>query len=94
MSMYDVIGNIMLYYFFFVSLIKEWRNTVSNVRPSNSECTRLGEHDGSVRDARGAADCISSCLSALPTIQVRPELDGRMLDIVHCFYNIAKHFSR
>ena len=24
---YDVIGNIMLHYFFFVSLIKEWTNT-------------------------------------------------------------------
>ena len=24
---YDVIGNIMLHYFFFVSLIKEWANT-------------------------------------------------------------------
>ena len=25
--MYEVIGNIMLHYFFFVSLIKEWTNT-------------------------------------------------------------------
>ena len=22
-----------------------------------------------------------------------PELDGRTLDIVHCFYNIARHLS-
>ena len=53
-----------------------------------------GEHEGSVTDARGAAENISSYLSALPTIQVHPELDGRTLDIVHCFYNIARHFSR
>ena len=52
----------------------------------------MGEHEGSVRDARGAAESISSYLSALPTIQVHPELDGRTLDIVHCFYNIAGHF--
>ena len=39
-----------------------------------------------VRDARGTAGSISSYLSALPTIQVHPELDGRTLDIVHCFY--------
>ena len=23
-----------------------------------------------------------------------PELDGRTLEIVYCFYNIARHFSR
>ena len=44
--------------------------------------------------ARGEAESISSYLSALPTIQVHPELDGRTLGIVHCFYNIARHFSR
>ena len=38
--------------------------------------------------------CISSYLSALPTIQVHPELNGRTPDIVHCFYNIAGHFPR
>ena len=27
-----------------------------------------------------------SYLSALPSIQVHPELDGRTLDIVHCFF--------
>ena len=66
---------------------------MSNMRPSNSGCTRFGEHKGSVRDAQGAADSIFSYLSALPTIQVRLELDGCALDIVHCFYNIARHFS-
>ena len=50
----------------------------------------LGGHEGSVRDARGAAESISSYLSALPTLQVHPELDGRTLGIVHCFYNIAR----
>ena len=55
---------------------KEW--TMSSVRPSNSGCTQI------VGRAR-------SYLSALPTIQVHPELDGRTLDIVHCFYNIARH---
>ena len=40
------------------------------------------------------SSCHSSYLSALPTIQVHPELDGRTLDIVHCFYNIARHFLR
>ena len=54
----------------------------------------VGEHEGSVRDARGVAESISSYLSALPTIQVHPKLDGRTLDIVHCFYNIARPFSR
>ena len=67
---------------------------MSSVRPSNSGFTRIvGKHEGSVRDARGAAESISSYLSALPTIQVHPELDGRTIDIVHCFYNIARHFS-
>ena len=45
----------------------------------------LGEHEGSVRVARDVASSISSYLSALPTIQVHPKLDGRTLDIVHCF---------
>ena len=40
------------------------------------------------------AESISSYLSALLTIQVHPELDGRTLNIVHCLYNIAEHFSR
>ena len=67
---------------------------MSSVRPSNSGCTRMiGKHEGSVRDARGAAESFSSYLSALLTIQVHPELDGRTIDIVHCFYNIARHFS-
>ena len=60
-------------------LFKEW--TMSSVRPSNSGCTRI------VGRAR-------RCLSALPTIQVHPELDGRTLDIVHCVYNMERHFSR
>ena len=38
------------------------------------------------------ASSISSYLSALPTIQVHPELDERMLDIVHCFYNRQDSF--
>ena len=46
------------------------------------------------KDARGAAESISSYLSALSTIQVHPELDGRTLDAVHFFYNIARYFSR
>ena len=66
---------------------------MSSVRPSNSGCTRImEEHEGSVRNARGEAESISSCLRALPTIRVHPVLDGRTLDIVHCFYNIARHF--
>ena len=69
------------------------KHTMSNVRPSNLGYTRLGEHKGSVRDAQGAAESISSYLSALPTIQVRLELDGCTLDIVHCFYNMTRHFS-
>ena len=32
-------------------------------------------------------------LRALPTIRVHPELDGRTLDIVHCFYNICYGIS-
>ena len=45
-------------------------------------------------DRGAAAQSISSYLSALPTIQAHPELDGRTLDIVYCFHNIARHFSR
>ena len=42
-------------------------------------------NEGSLRDARGAAESIdiSSYLSALPTIRVQPEFDGHTLDIVH-----------
>ena len=69
---------------------------MSSVRPSNSGCTRIVGRARrymkcSVRDVRGAAESISSYLSALPIIQMHPELDGRTLDIVHCFYNIARH---
>ena len=56
----------------------------------NRQCL---EHEGSVRDAQGAAESISSYLSALPTIQVHLELDGRTLDIVLCFYNIVWLFQ-
>ena len=52
---------------------------MSSVRPSNTGCTRI---------------YLSRYLSALPTIQVHPELDGRTLDFVHCFYKIEGHFSR
>ena len=41
-----------------------------------------------------ASSLLRNNISALPIIQVHPELDGRTLDIVHCFYNIARHFSR
>ena len=59
---------------------------MSSVRPSIRDAGgSLGEHEGSVRDARGAAESISSYLSAPPTIQMHPELVGRKLDIVHCF---------
>ena len=75
------------------SLFKEW--TMSSVPPSNSGWTwTVGRAWRSVRDAWGAAKSISSYLSALLTIRVHPELDGRTLDIVHCFYNIVRHFSR
>ena len=67
--------------------LKEW--TMSSVHTSNSGCLQIV---GIV--ARGAAENISGYLSALLTIQVHPELDGRTLDVVHCFYNIARHFSR
>ena len=66
----------------------------SRVHPTLDVRGWLGEHEGSVRDARGAAESISNYLSVLPGIKVHPELDGRSLDIVHCFYNIARHFSR
>ena len=44
-------------------LVKEW--TMSSVRPSNSGCTRMvgRAHEGSVRDALGAAESIFSYLS-------------------------------
>ena len=42
----------------------------------------------------GCASGISYAnLCALPTISIHPELDGRTLDIVHCFYNMVRHFS-
>ena len=47
-------------------------------------------HEGSVRDPGGRAESISSYVSVFPTIQVYPELDGFILDIIHCFHNIAK----
>ena len=65
--------------------------------PGVAECSPpplLGEHEGSVRDARGAAESISSYLSALPTIRVHSELDERTIDIVHCLHNIAGDFPR
>ena len=62
------------------------------VHPIHDARNKLREHESSVRDARGAAESISSYLSALLAIQVRPELDGRTLDIVHCFQNIANIF--
>lgn len=65
-------------------LFKEW--TMSSVRSSNSGCTRIV--------GRARRLLVTSYLSALPTIQVHPELDGHTLDIVHCFYNKAGHLSR
>ena len=53
----------------------------------------IGMHTDSCESTKVAQE-ISNYLSALPTIEVHPELDGRTLDIVHCFYNIARHFSR
>ena len=71
------------------------RQCLACVHPANLGCRRIvGEHKGSVRDARGAIKSIFSYLSALPAIQVHPELDGCTPDIAHCFYNIARHFSR
>ena len=52
--------------------------------------SQVGEHEGSVRDARGAAESISSYVSALSAIQVHPELDGRSLGIVHSLKNDPK----
>ena len=54
----------------------------------------LGEYEDSLTDTRGTAESISSYVSAPLTIQVHPELVECTLDIVHCFYNIARHFSR
>ena len=39
------------------------------------------------------AESISSYLSALPTICVHPELDGRTLDIVHSLINMYYHLT-
>ena len=70
------------------TLFKEW--TMYSVSLSNSGCTRIVG-----RARRWRKRCSRrSYLSALPTIQVHPELDGRTPGIVHCFYNIARHFTR
>ena len=72
---------------YYCSHIIKLRNVRCRVRPSNSGCTRIFGR------ARRYRKSISSYLTAVPTIQVHPELDGRRIDIVHCFYEIPRHFS-
>ena len=51
---------------------------------------RFGEHERSVRVARGAAESNSSFLSALQTSQVHPQLDIRTAKSMNqFFYNMA-----
>ena len=51
---------------------------------------KFGEHERSVRVARGAAESNSSFLSALQTSQVHPYLDIRTAkSMKQFFYNIA-----
>ena len=51
---------------------------------------KFGEHERSVRVARGAAESNSSFLSALQTSQVHPILDVRTAKSMNqLFYNIA-----
>ena len=51
---------------------------------------RFGEHERSVRVARGAAESNSSILSALQTSQVHPQLDIRKAKSMNqFFYNMA-----
>ena len=67
---------------------------VKNARQPVKRKDLMGEHKGRIRDAWGTAKSISSyLLKSLPTIQLLPKLDGCMLDIVYCFYNIVRHSS-
>ena len=51
---------------------------------------KFGEHERSVRVARGAAESTSSFLSALQTSQVHPKLDIRTAKSMNqFFYNMA-----
>ena len=53
-------------------------------------CRKFGEHERSVRVARGAAEINSSFLSALQTSQVHPKLDIRTAKSANqFFYNMA-----
>ena len=72
--------------------LKRWQwYSEAAVKEKSSTPYQEGKAD---YDRGAAAQSISSYLSALLTIQEHPELDGRTLDIVHCFYNIARHFLR
>ena len=78
-----------------------WIHWTLSFRQNFSEAAVKGKsasmpyQEGKADYDRGAtAQSISSYLSALTTIQVYPELDGRTLDVAHCFYNIARYFSR
>ena len=60
-----------------------------SVRTSSYGCT-FGEHERSIRVARGAGESISSFLSALQTSQVHPYLDVRTAKSMNqLFYNLA-----
>ena len=78
-----------------------WIHWTLSFRQNFSEAAAKGKsastpyQEGKADYDRGVtAQSISSYLSALTTIQVYPELDGRTLDVAHCFYNIARYFSR
>ena len=53
------------------------------VHPIRDALGQLGEHPGSQRCSRLHLEHLLHYLCALPFIRVHPELDGRMLDIVH-----------
>ena len=72
--------------------LKRWQwYSEAAVKEKSSTPYQEGKAD---YDRGAAAQSISSYLSALLTIQEHPELDGRTLDIVHCFYKITRHFLR
>ena len=62
------------------------------VHPIWDALGQLGERLGSQRCSRLRLEQLLRYLRALPTIQVHPKLDGRVLDIVHCL-NVRIHQS-
>ena len=82
-------GGICLKQTYCLLIVMNW--FMLSVRMSSYACTRkFGEHERSIRVARGVAESNSNFLSALQTSQVHPELDiGTAKSMNQFFYNIV-----